>query len=196
MKIIASAPLWISELALPEDTLSTPELQSEITHFVEESRRTVTGAYLAQSAKLLLLHWPDTREGYTNQSLTNCDVMRTELAERLGALSATQYILAEDELFCMMGRRVGGYTDGRIADMNELVKFQDQLGMHPAHMVSARPRSDGSTESYSEPTALLEGKLTAEAAVHSIGDILQQHHYGIHRGTGATDFYETLWAAE
>ena len=190
---IGTTKTWIGELSLPENTYTPESLQGEITAYVEESRHTVTGAYLAHSAKLLLLHWPETRKGYIEQSLEECEIMQHELAEKLQA-KAGDFELEPNELLCMMGRRVGGYTDGRIADMDELSAYETLVTMQPAHMVSARARNNGETESYGEPTALLRGPLSGEQAIHKIGDQLEQHHYGIQRGTGVTDFYETKWA--
>ncbi len=193
MNKIGTTKLWIGELNLPKDHYDAPQLQREINQYVTETRRTVTGAFLAKSATLLLLHWPETREGYREQTLDDCDLMQNKLAARLHA-NNQKYSLSQDEIMCMMGLKIGGYDDGRIAAIDEIAEFQDQLTMEPAHMVSARAKHDGSIESYGEPTALLRGKTDTEEAVHTIGDQLEQYHYGIHRGSGATDFYETRWA--
>lgn len=192
MQKIGTTKLWIGELSLPEGKFDTPKIQAEITRFTEETRHTVTGAYLAHSAQLLLLHWPETRAGYTEESLKDCEIMQRKLSKKLMAAKSDTYQLPTNGLLCMMGLRVGGYTDGRIAKIEEIATFKDRLTMDPAHMVSARARNDGTTESYGEPTVLLQG--SDEATIHAIGDQLKQHHYGIHRGSGTTDFYETIWA--
>ena len=189
---LAVTPLWLARLVL--SGASTPEsLQSAITTFVEQTHLTVTGCYVPAANELLVLHWPDTREGYVSQTLEQCGQAATELAKMLQA-TYEPVVLNDGEVLCMMGLKVGGYDNGRIAMIQEITDIKGGLTTTPAHMVSARARHDGTTESYGEPTVLLQGVASDEAAIHVIGDQLQQYHYAIHYGGKNTKFYETKWA--
>lgn len=191
---IGSTDLWMGRLALDKKMSSVTDLQVAVTRYVERTGATVTGCYLPERHELLLLHWPETRDGYAEQSIRECEVSLRDLADALHAEVVPSQRLQADQISCMMGRKVGGYDDGRIAEISEIAQYQSQLTMESAHMVSARARKDGSTESYGEPTVYLTGAASAESAIHAISDQLEQHHYGIQRGSGVTDFYETKWA--
>lgn len=191
---IGTAELWIGALNLGREIYSAADLQNKVTSYVSETGRTVTGCFLPESNELLLLHWPETRESYVEQQVSECESALRGLAIILNVEISRSHQLEDDEISCMMGLKVGGYYDGRIADLSEISQYQLQLSMEPAHMVSARALKDGVTESYGEPTIYLTGKSSTEAAIHTIGNQLEQHHYGIQRGSGMTDFYETKWA--
>lgn len=193
---IGSTDLWMGRLALDKKMGSVADLQAAITRYVERTSITVTGCYIRDRHELLLLHWPETRDGYTEQSVRECEVSLRDLADALHADIIASRELEAGQISCMMGLKVGGYDDGRIAEISEIAQYQSQLAMTPAHMVSARARKDGNTESYGEPTVYLTGAASAESAIHAIGDQLEQHHYGIQRGSGVTDFYETKWATQ
>ena len=193
LQLLATAPLYIAKLSWRGLECTPESLQRAVTTFVKQTHLTVTGCYVPAANELLVLHWPDTREGYVSQTTGQCQQAATELAKILHA-TCEPVVLNDGEVLCMMGLKVGGYDDGRIAAMGEIADIAGGLTTTPAHMVSARARHYGTTESYGEPTVLLRGVTNDEAAIHAIGDQLQQYHYAIHYGGKNTKFYETKWA--
>jgi hypothetical protein len=193
---IGTTKLWIGTLDLGEHSFSIDQLQNIVTDYAKDTKRTVTGGFLVDSNRLVLLHWPETREGYIEQSIYECELVLEDLKNILEAVASHNNDLADDEVSCMMGLKVGGYGDGRVASLDELSDYKLELQIDLAHMVSARAKHDGTVESYGEPTVFLTGKSQSESTIHSIGDQLEQYHYAIQRGSGVTDFYETRWVNE
>lgn len=197
MQKIGTTALWMGLLSLEERRWSVGDLQQQLTDYTRRTGNTVTAALLPVRHELLLMNWPETREGYVAQTPEICAQSLRDLADVLNAKIDEAYHLQPGKIACVMGLKVGGYDDGRIATLDELANYGDQLSMIPAHMISARAvKGSDEVESYDEPVVLLTGSEANESAVHAIGDQLEQHHYAIQRGSGATDLYETKWATQ
>lgn len=190
--VIATTELWISQLTIPHHTAE--EAQALITKYVTESRIAIVGYINNTGDTLTLLRWPDLRPGYLPPNQAECNQSRTALAELFGAKIINTEPLQANTLHCMMGRKVGGYDDGRIASMDEVHQHIPTQHTEAVYMVSARPTTDGSIESYGEPAVAVIIPAANEASIHRLGDTLEQHHYVIERTKeGRTDFYETAW---
>lgn len=197
MQKIGTTKLWMGLLSLEGRRWSVGDLQQQLTDYTQRTGNTVTTALLPVRYELLLMNWPETREGYVAQTPEVCAESLRDLAVILNAKIDEAYHLQPGEIACVMGLKVGGYDDGRIATLDELASYQGQLDMVPAHMLSARAvRGSDKVESYDEPVVLLTGRESNESAVHAIGDQLEQYHYAVQRGSGTTDLYETKWATQ
>ncbi len=193
MHLLSTTPLWMTSLKLA-DTYTAEILQGVINTYVAESRNTVTAGWVPEDSELILMLWPDSREGYEEPSVDSCEKTAKDLARLLGA-EVQPYTLGHTELFTMMGRRIDGYEKGsEAAPIEAISHHKDALSMKAAHMVSARAKHSGEIESYGEPTVILRGGLQSIIHIHAIGDELKQHHYAISHGAGVTEFYQTHWA--
>lgn len=152
----------------------------------------VSGIHMAQM-HLHLMHWPETRPDYVEQSLEDAERSAKDLAVLMNATKIEDIVPKEGTFHCMMGLRVNGYESGAIAEWEDLQPFAEQINCTNSWMVSARKLHDGTVEAYREPTVLLSGPIEKEHVVHELGDFLKQHHYAIETAS-ETRFYETRWA--
>ena len=192
MTILAQTQPWLKQLTLIE-SYSPEALQHILDKYVASSGIAVIGGYIPAQNILELMHWPETRPDYVEQTIGQCEQAAAGLAGILNATNSHTITPSLDRLHCMMGLKVGGYDDGRIALIDEIADFKNDLTITPAHMISARVLHDGTVESYGEPTVILTGPIDAEPLIHEVGDRLEQYHYAIETHT-ATKFYETKWA--
>jgi len=187
--------LWTARLELAPSW--TPgSVQDIVSEYVADAGTTVVGYHAPEPSALTLLRWPDTREGFHEPSIPECDQSACDLAHRLGALSLQRDIVPDNAIHCMMGRKMAGYGQGL-----ELPLTVVETALPEAHsvvggsMISARATGDGSVEPYGEPIAAILLDPRDEHRLHALGDYLQQFHYAIERGdTGTTDFFETRHA--
>lgn len=192
MNLLGETKPWLQRLELEKD-YSPESIQHSIDAYVADSGIAVVGGFIPEERALELMLWPETRPDYVEQSLEQCEASASDLARILGATALYSSVPDSDSFHCMMGLKVGGYDDGRIARIDEIESHTNNMNVTEAYMVSSRVLHDGTCESYGEPTVILTGKITAEPAIHAIGDLLQQHHYAIETH-GVTRFYETKWA--
>ena len=191
---LGEVQLWSARLQLARGAHTASSLQRVVTEYVEKSGRVVVGYFDEDDATYTMLLWPEDREGFKQQTVEMSDESADELAVILGASRVEKGVIGPDAIHCMMGLKVDGYDDGRIASLNEIAEHTKNLSTKLAHMVSARMTDEG-VESYGEPVVVLTGALDQVDAIHSIGHALKQHHYAIEHGSDSvTRFYETDWA--
>lgn len=191
---LGEVQLWSARLQLAQGAYTATSLQRAVTEYVEKSGRVVVGYFDEADATYNMLLWPEDREGFKQQTVEMSDESADELAAILDASRVEKGIIGPDVIHCMMGLKVDGYDDGRIATFDEIAEHTKNLSTKLAHMVSARMTDEG-VESYGEPVVVLTGPVGGVASIHAVGDTLKQHHYAIEHGADAvTRFYQTHWA--
>ena len=191
-KLLGATHPFLKRLRLSA-SLTPDEAQLAVDGYVASSGLSVVAGFIPEENTLQLMLWPETRPEYKQQGVDASEQSALELATVFSAVNVEDITPEKGQLHCMMGLKVGGYGDSRVADIKELSVYEGKLAMQPAFMVSARMLHDGTVESYGEPTAILTCNTAAEKYIHEIGDLLEQHHYAI-EGHDETRFYETKWA--
>lgn len=193
MHLLSTAPLWLTTLKL-EGSYTPDILQGVIRTYANESGATITSAFIPQDSELILMLWPNEHTAGGAPTPEECSQAAEDLGRLLGATS-TPYTLAQDELLCLMGRRINGYEEGSdIAPPDALSHHGHAFAMQEAHFIAARPGNTEEGEFYSEPATLLRGNLQSIIYMHMAADELRQHHYAISHGSGVTELYQTHWA--